>query len=1149
MVLSVANQVEVLRRDAHDWDRAYAQQVLKGGDRLRTGRNSRALLRLSNLTDFPVGELTELEIPKEQSQNAAVRLLRGIIYFFHRDRPGEFQVDTPTVSAVVRGTEFTVAVAPDGTSQFRVWDGELSLANRFGNLRLQRGQEAIVPLDQPPARTARIDAKLTDLVQWCLYYPAVLHVDELGLSQQEAQALARSLEAYRSGDLLGALARYPADRQPASEAEQIYRAALLLAVGNVPEAESLLEPSATGPREHVSETHRTLVAALRTLIDSVQGRSGSLSNSLSAKATLATAWLAEAYRAQSQLNLEAARNAARRATEIAPGFGSAWAKVAELEFSFGRTRAALIALEERLRLAPRNAESLALKGFLLAARSRTSEALEFFNRAIDVDGALANAWLGRGLCRIHQGQVQEGRADLLVAATLEPQRAVLRSYLGKAWSETGQSGLALKELALARHLDSGDPTPWLYSALIRELDNQVNDAVRDIEESVRRNHNRQVYRSRLLLDQDQAIRGANLAAVYAEAGMNDVSLWEAGRAVSRAQSDYSPHLFLANSYNALRDLNGINLRYESAWLSEYLLANLLAPAAAGVLTPGIAQQEYTRLFERDRLGVVSSTDYASRGDWAQNAVQYGVFHDFSYTLEEDYRSQTGWRPNQDLEALTATVKFKQQFTPDDALFLQTSYARNDSGDLAQYYDPAYAQMGLRVRETQEPLLLAGWHHAWSPGSHTLVLGGYWRDRLSARDSAQPVLFVREGRLGINGVAKDDPRASADYRDIFEGYTAELQQIWETEKHALVTGARFQGGTHDVFSALGRSSLTDFTNRMFLSPGLLVTSPGLTNTTQASSERAAVYAYGTWQLLDPLSLTAGVSYDWLKYPVNFRDPPLAVEERTLNRLSPKVGLTWEVGPRTVVRAAYTESLGGVSFDQSLRLEPSQVAGLNQSFRSLAPESAAGMFSGARLQTRELSLEQRLGSNTYLGAQLSWLSESASRQLGAFALTNYFAPANITKLQNAMDYDEKSLALALNQLVGASWSLGARYRLTEAEMTTHWDIPSSVWAGAQSDVTALMHQANLFVRFAHPSGVYTTAEAIWTRQSNQGYTPALPGSDFWQANLFAGYRFPRRRAQVQLGLLNLADQDYHLNPLNLVSDLPRRRTFTASFRFAF
>src|SRR6185436_3433200 len=102
---------------------------------------------------------------------------------------------------------------------------------------------------------------------------------------------------------------------------------------------------------------------------------------------------------------------------------------------------------------------------------------------------------------------------------------------------------------------------------------------------------------------------------------------------------------LAGSYYELQDPKLINLRYETPANAEYLLANLLAPVGAGTLSPTISQQEYSRLFERDRLGVVSRTEYFSSGDWVQSGAQYGVSDNFSYSAEAFYRSENGQRPN------------------------------------------------------------------------------------------------------------------------------------------------------------------------------------------------------------------------------------------------------------------------------------------------------------------------------------------------------------------------------------------------------------------------------------------------------------------------------------------------------------------------
>src|SRR5204862_7653614 len=108
-------------------------------------------------------------------------------------------------------------------------------------------------------------------------------------------------------------------------------------------------------------------------------------------------------------------------------------------------------------------------------------------------------------------------------AALEPQRAELRSYLGKAYANAGDRARAEKELQLAKHLDPNDPTAWLYSALLNQQNNRINEAIRDLEKSQELNDNRSVYRSQLLLDEDHAVRSANLAAMYRDGGAREVA--------------------------------------------------------------------------------------------------------------------------------------------------------------------------------------------------------------------------------------------------------------------------------------------------------------------------------------------------------------------------------------------------------------------------------------------------------------------------------------------------------------------------------------------------------------------------------------------------------------------------------------------------
>ena len=425
---------------------AQTNQTLLIKDRVRTALKSRATIRLSDQSVLRLNQLTTIEIqPVPEGKRAVLDLKAGAAYFYNREKPGETEFRTPVASGAIRGTEFHLAVAEDGRTVLTLLDGEVDLKNDLGGVSLSSGEQAVVEPGQPPRKTAVLDT--INIIQWALYYPGVLEVGELQLSPDEQQALSSSLAAYRSGELLKAVSEYPANRTANSPAEKLYSAALNLAVGQVDPAETILKTFSGA--DHLNR----IADALREVIAAVKLQTFSRGN----PPQLATEWLAESYYQQSHSKLNEALAAAQNAAKQSPNFGFAWERVAELEFSFGRTDKAIAALDKSLQLSPRNAEALSLKGFLLAAQNKIAAAQNYFDQAIAIDGALGNAWLGRGLCLIRQGHSRAGRQDLQTAATLEPNRAILRSYVGKAFSNDGQNELAHKEIELAKKLDPNDP--------------------------------------------------------------------------------------------------------------------------------------------------------------------------------------------------------------------------------------------------------------------------------------------------------------------------------------------------------------------------------------------------------------------------------------------------------------------------------------------------------------------------------------------------------------------------------------------------------------------------------------------------------------------------------------------------------------------
>ncbi len=111
------------------------------------------------------------------------------------------------------------------------------------------------------------------------------------------------------------------------------------------------------------------------------------------------------------------------------------------------------------------------------------------------------------------------------------------------------------------------------------------------------------------------------------------------------------------------------------------------------------------------------------------------------------------------------------------------------------------------------------------------------------------------------------------------------------------------------------------------------------------------------------------------------------------------------------------------------------------------------------------------------------------------------------------------------------------------------PICAHIAARSTHSATLQQMHLFALFSHPSGFFSQFDALWSHQSNRDDASDMPGDEFWQFNIFGGYRFARRRAELRIGVLNLTDRDYRLYPLNLTAELRHERTFYTSFRFAF
>lgn len=1178
-----------------NWLPAEVGKAFERNDRVAARDLSRGVVSLPPYkTIVRINANTELVIFPELliGRSFGIEISKGEIYVHSRDEHSSTGITTPVVRAYPSGTQYMIEVGEDGSTIFTMFEGTVELKNEFGSLWLNASEQALVEPGQAPRKTAVIMAR--NLVQWCLYYPGVLNLSDIEFFSVEQVTLGASISAYQQGDLLAALEAWPEGFEGESPGATLFRSMLLLSAGQVEAATDKLSELPEGTPEKGALLE--LIAGIN-FVDLGERMEPSSS----------TAWLARSYYEQSQGRLQMALEAAYAAVELAPDFGFAKVRVAELNFSFGETTRATEYLEDGLLSCPRNAQALALNGFLLCADNDVRMAATAFEQAIQVDSALGNAWLGLGLCHMRTGNREEAWRCLQVATVLEPNRSLFHSYLGKVAGELGWYEQADMDLAYARELDPSDPTPWLYAGLLERQKYNPAQAIRSLEKSIELNDNRRVYRSRLHLDQDRAVRNANLAAIYRDNGMRDIAVSEATRAVENDYTNASAHLFLANSFDALRDPRRVSLRYETAWFNELLLANLLAPVGGGTLSQFVSSHEYSRLFESDGTGGMIDATFFSDSEHRVQASLHGTYGKLSFGLDYADYADDGDRPNSDISRKEIYGQLKYQLTRRDMVYFLGKWQELEGGDTFQTYDDEPLSSDFRFKETQEPgLCLMGWNHSWGPGSHTLILGGLLEagQSLTDRDTTQ-LLIDRD----LKGLA---PGFVTEVAENFYAYTnpdyalnnppvAELDTDWET----LIYNPQF---LEDLMPYVGQgspfglaTSQFDFeTHRKFrirtvelqhieqldtltivaggkLQDGDINSSADLTLIrpafggfpTPASDQivlgefnRSSLYAYNYWNPVSKLLLIGGVAWDRIEHPANFRNPPLDPTPVVSEKFSAKAGFSYSASPSLTVRGAYTQGLGGVTFDESVRLEPVQVAGFNQSYRTLISESLVGSVEAPEFEVWGLSLVGKINPNFWWELTATNIEQAVERTVGAFSgyyLPNVpFTPAYFPDgTRQLLDYSEESVDLVLNALVGENWSVGCTLGTVTSLLHLRYpDLASLYDPGTDIRDKARLHRAILYAIWNSPKGYFMRTEVAGYSQkltddparTSVGEEPRQ-GDEFMQVNLFAGYRFFRNQAEIEFGVYNLGDVQFQLSPLNYFGELYRRRTAFVRVRCSF
>jgi tetratricopeptide (TPR) repeat protein len=919
-IVSIEGDVRVAVSERDALRVAEVDEPLCAGYVVEVGARSRAALQLANETTLRLDQRSRLVLSGfSADEGGALALGRGALHVLTRT-PRRFQVTTPFVNANVTGTEFTVRVdtAAD-VAVVSVMEGRVEARNESDMVVLAAGERAAGGRTGPLRKDIMVRARGS--VDWALHYPAIF---DCGLAAQidgsgrRDPALDDAVAACRSGRFDAAIAALDKASDSRASRALTFKAGLLLGVGRIEEADAILsDVSRTDPAYG-------LPLALRAVASLVEGSPGSEARALDL-ATRAVALspgsspeaIALSYAHQAQGRLDAAL-ADVLALPPERATAASWARLAELRLSVGDIEASRAAARRALELDGSLAKAHAMLGYADVLGTDLDAATAAFRRAIALDASDPLARLGLGLTRIRSGALEEGRRELEVAAILDPGSSLVRSYLGKAYYDEKRDALAAQEYELARSLDPNDPTPWLYGAILAHVSNRPVTALRDLDESTRRNDNRAVYRSRLLLDDDEAARGANRAALYADLGLERLSIAESASAVADNFTNDSAHRQLANSYVGLP-------RHDIARVSEALQAQVRQPITIAPIDPLLANDnlviprdigpsrpgtnEYNQLYSRNQVRLQVDGIAGTRGTQGDQVLLTAIADRFAIGVSQLHYESDGFRDDNAVTKNAYDLFLQNELSP--RMSLQLDVRRTDFTLLQPYFgfDPSLA-FTARVEEHND-LARVGGRYVVDPASDW-IWSVFYQDRTRIVSVVPDELaFTQDDTTTVSGELQYTGRFGAAQ------VTAGIAGVSETRNFPIEEG-------------------------------------------QIRTHATTAYVYVTVAVGDlPLRLIGGVSWDALRLTNSVFD-----DHVDRHRLDPKLGVVWSPTPATTVRAAAMSTVKR-PFVASQTLEPTQVAGFNQFFTGF--DTLFGDTDGTVSRRAAVAVDQRVGTDWHFGGE--------------------------------------------------------------------------------------------------------------------------------------------------------------------------------------
>lgn len=459
---------------------AVQKQFLTSGDYLKTGPYGKMDVLFRDGLQIKVNKMTSLVI-KEVSRPGAKKgsvlgLELGEIWSRARALSEGINIETPSATAAIRGTDWDLAVDEEGTSYLTVLNGAVELYNAHGSLTVGQGEYAVTEVGKAPVKTFLIRPK--DRVQWVISYPMDVtgEIRFFSHRKNEVVKLIMAIEEKTAKD-------------PSDLRSKLLLAGLYYDLRDKEKSLRLFEEILrTDPENSRALTFRGLIALYSNETEKAYSYFNKAAKNLVGRAkTEALLGLAGVYLYKNEISkasllLEGIRQADtspvaalalsdfyasqgdfRKAAELCAEYSLKYpaderfpAKLAAFYLLLDEGEKAGNALDQAIRINPQYSQTYTVLGRHYYLEGRWKEAREAYHNALELDNNNAIAKSDLGIVMSEKGYYAKAGKEFSGAIELEPQNSIFRSNRGMLFNWAEDLENAVKDYRSSLELNPAD---------------------------------------------------------------------------------------------------------------------------------------------------------------------------------------------------------------------------------------------------------------------------------------------------------------------------------------------------------------------------------------------------------------------------------------------------------------------------------------------------------------------------------------------------------------------------------------------------------------------------------------------------------------------------------------------------------------------